>query len=84
MKANDNERWDVGPDGEDPWDQTQFEVREGLLAADDPLLREALYRQGEACIARTAPASAALRDLRLRHLQLTYLLTCRTDDMALC
>ena len=68
---------------DDVWDRLQRRMRDLLLLERDPLMREALYRQGEHCIRACGDADIGFRSTRLRHFQLAFLLSAERGGLAL-
>ncbi len=68
---------------DDVWDRLQWRMRDMLLLESDPLLREALYRQGEYFIRDCGDADIGCRTIRLRHFQLAFLLSAPRGELAL-
>lgn len=71
------------PDEEDAWDRMQWPIHDLLVSERDPLLREALYRQGEKCIQGCGGSAQPHCATRLRHFQVAYLLTSERGAVAL-
>ncbi len=68
---------------DDVWDRLQWRIHDMLRLENDPLLREALYRQGEVCIREYGDADDGFRNARLRHFQLAYLSSAERGPLAL-
>lgn len=68
---------------DDVWDHLQWRMRDMLLLESDPLLREALYRQGEHCIRACGDGDTGYRTIRLRQFQLAYLMSAPRGELAL-